>query len=121
MGFIARKSSQRRLTQPEHASGGTTTGSGPDAQTTARVRSGLTSSRNPERHGPGVQEAIGLFSWVAMSFAATLFVRMDNPREIFVAWALAIFLVAWIVTAIASRTVRLLPVRHRNQVSGRHR
>lgn len=89
-------------------------------RTTRKVRSGLTSSRNPDRHGPRVQEAIGLLSWGALSFAATLFVRMDDPHEVFVVWALGIFFVTWIVTALASHTVRLLPAHPRGR-GGRQR
>lgn len=121
MGFIGRVSNRRQLTHRNAVSSATRIEDGADSRAATRVRSGLTSSRNPERHGPRLQEAIGLLSWGALSFAATLFVRMDDPREIFVAWALAIFLVTWIVTAVASRAVRLLPVRHRNQGSGRPR
>ena len=120
MGFIGRVSNRRQLTHRTTASSGAQIGGGADSRAATRVRSGLTSSRNPERRGPRVQEAIGLLSWGALSFAATLFVRMDNPREVFVAWALAILLVTWIVTAVASRRVRQLPVRNRSQSSGRH-
>jgi hypothetical protein len=88
---------------------------------TKRSRTGLTSSRNPDRHGPPFQEAIGLLSWGALSFAATLFIRVDSPKEIVVAGALMIFLITWTVTALAARTVRLLPVRTRGEGSDQRR
>lgn len=121
MGIIERDKKMHRVASRRPADPMPTTHRGVDPQTPANVRSGLTSSRNPDRHGPPIQEAIGLMSWGTLSFAATLFARIDNSREIFVAWTLAIFLVTWIVTAVASRTVRLLPVRHRSQARARHR
>ncbi|MFM8858197.1 MAG: hypothetical protein ACKOI2_13565 [Actinomycetota bacterium] len=121
MGFIERLSKIRRVASRKAADPTVTTRSGSDPKTAGNTRAGLTSSRNPDRHGPPFQEVIGLMSWGGLTFAATLFIRMDNPREIFVAWALAIFLVTWIVTALASHTVRLIPVRNKNQGSDRRR
>jgi hypothetical protein len=121
MRIIERVSAIRRRAGRKAADPKSTTNRGADPQTTEKVRSGLTSSRNPNRHGLPIQEAIGLMSWGALSFAATVFIRIDNPRVILFVWALAIFLITWIVTAMASRTVRLLPVRHRNQTRARHR
>jgi hypothetical protein len=58
-----------------------------------------------------------MLSWGALFFAATVFIRVDDPKEIFITWTLMIFLITWIVTALAARRVRLLPARHRNQGS----
>lgn len=58
---------------------GQSTRSGSSPQAAQKTRNGLTSSRNPDRHGLPFQEAIGLMSWGALSFAATLFIRIDNP------------------------------------------
>ena len=121
MGFIERVSARRQVTQPETALAGTSTDNTAQKQTDTRARPGLTSSRNPDRHGPPVQETIGLLSWGALALAATSFIRVDDPQELIITWALVIFFATWIVTALAARRVRLLPARHRSQGSVRRR
>lgn len=106
----------------DRASATDSTASGPGTSPTSTTgQSGLTSSRNPDRHGLRWQEAIGVLSWGALSFVAILFVGADSPREIIIAWVVALFVATWFLTALAARTVRRFPTQHRGQDRDRRR